>query len=114
MHRPLPIPTAVLAGALALGCADPQSSTAPRSSSLSSPAAARSPNASGGAILLRGSLLTGFFVIDEERGLTSLIGVPADQIAGSSTVAEQERPSADTWGAMPSHVPCLPTGARDA
>ncbi|MDQ3208735.1 MAG: hypothetical protein M3Q37_09035 [Gemmatimonadota bacterium] len=74
---------ALLMGALVLGCTEIQEPTSRvGNTSTLSPAFARGGSGGGGAILARGSLLTGFLIVDEERGLTSIIGVPADEIAG--------------------------------
>jgi hypothetical protein len=94
MRRSFLLGTAALAGALALGCGEPQSPTPTASSppSPASPTFVRSGNSSGGAVISRGTLATAFLITDEARGLTTTIGLTFEDLAllcvGGETLPE--------------------------
>jgi hypothetical protein len=95
MPRPLLHAAAALGVAFALGCGDQQSPTAPLGGTTPSPTVpsyARGDHGSGGAIVLRGTLLAGFWFSDPTRGLTTLIGVPAAGISDLSACGGTEEP----------------------
>jgi hypothetical protein len=80
MLRSLLIPTAVLTSALALGCAEQQPPTAPAVGSTASPTFARTAGSSG-AVVVRDAVPFGFFIVDEDPELTTLIGLTAADLA---------------------------------
>ena len=94
MHRSL-FPAAALAVGFALGCAEQQSPTSPAHGS-----PPPTPPGSGGgwtqsasgASVERGTLLAAFWFSDPERGLTTLIGVPAAGISELSACGGTEEP----------------------
>ncbi len=76
-----PLPGLLAAVAFAGGCAEPQSLTSPDAPAASpSPALVQAAVSSGGAVIGRGTLATGFIVIDQERGLTTTIGVTFEDL----------------------------------
>jgi hypothetical protein len=100
-------PTAVLSGTLALGCVEQQSPTPPVGNSPASPTFVQTEQQSGGAIIERGTLLVGFWFSDPERGLTTLIGVPASGISDLSACGGTEEPEPfEVFGVI------RPTGAH--
>ena len=81
MPYSLRLSMAVLASALTLGCVDQQSPTAPPGGS--------SPSFS----VIRGTTFFGVLIIDEERGLTTVIGNTFAELAG--ICAGTEAPDAE-------------------
>jgi hypothetical protein len=96
MHRSLLLPT--LAGTLALGCADQQSPTASLGGVPPSPAEPSFLGAGGGGIGRGGALGFGIWFSDLERGLTTLIGIPASGISDLSFCGGTEEP--EFWPAL--------------
>jgi hypothetical protein len=86
MRHSFLLPAAALTGALLLGCADQQSPTAPLSGSSplpAGPAFARGDlgaGVGGGGIGRGGALGFGIWFSDLDRGLTTLLGIPASRI----------------------------------
>ncbi len=77
-----PLPGLLAAVAFAGGCAEPQLLTSPGDApaASASPAPVQAAVSSGGAVISRGTLATGFIVIDQERGLTTTIGVTFEDL----------------------------------
>jgi len=95
MTRCYHISAAALAAALALGCAEQQTPTAPAERSLPSavPSFAGGENGAGGGGIGRGgALAAGFWFSDPERGLTTVIGIPADRISDLRFCGGTEEP----------------------
>jgi hypothetical protein len=93
MHCPsLPVPTLALAGALALGCTEQHSPTAPSSGSPPAAVPGFAPGGSQAASVERGTLLAAFWFSDPERGLTTLIGFPGAGISNLSACGGTEEP----------------------
>jgi hypothetical protein len=102
MRHSLPVPAAALAGALALGCGDQRLPTDPLGGDSPSPAApalARGDlGAGGGGIGRGGALGFGIWFSDPERGLTTVIGIPASGISDLRFCGGTEEP--EFWPAL--------------
>jgi hypothetical protein len=102
MQRSVCFSAVALGSALALGCADQQSPTAPLGGAQPSPAApafARGDlGAGGGGIGRGGALGFGIWFSDPERGLTTVIGIPASGISNLSFCGGTEEP--EFWPAL--------------
>jgi hypothetical protein len=98
MTRLSHISAAAVAATLALGCAEQHTPTAPAEGSapLSAvPSFARGENGAGGGGIGRGGELgAGFWFSDPERGLTTVIGIPADGISDLRFCGGTEEPEA--------------------
>jgi hypothetical protein len=102
MRHSLLLPAAALTGALVLGCVDQQLPTAPLGGAPPSPAApafARGDlGAGGGGIGRGGALGFGIWFSDPERGLTTVIGIPASGISDLRFCGGTEEP--EFWPAL--------------
>jgi hypothetical protein len=87
-----------ITGTLALGCADQQSPTAPLGGGPSSTPEPSFLGAGGGGIGRGGALGAGFWFSDLERGLTTVVGIPASGILDLRFCGGTEEP--EFWPAL--------------